>query len=401
MNKETTMKNTESVTSIFNSDYLFLYTLGLIILIIIIIYFAQKYLKAFTTIWGILKIVFNYFYVVLIPIPILYLIYYYLLFNPKNKGTYIFNSLELINDLKSLSFWFFTAGVFSAATKIISNLSIFKKQFEEVIISDSFKKEFKQILLSQEFEDLLTKKFEILTFSHDNLNKQPNLDEIWKNVTLCKYEKHYPQLMTKLKDKIENELFVDNNLSCYYKNLRIQVKFTLLDNDIVHIIETSSSTIVATTDEPIDMEFFVTSHENDGDNVFTKIIPEKTKINDIAFEEDAFKDVNPIKEGEFYKKIFKHQLKGSKEYHIERCIEMKQKLHDDRIYSFSSSKIIDDIYINLVHCEKLNLFFSNVDKNEFKKDNINNGGINFANRDILMPGEKFKVFIFKQNNIAI
>ena len=117
----------------------------------------------------------------------------------------------------------------------------------------------------------------------------------------------------------------------------------------------------------------------------------------IPFDEDFFNDSNPIKEGEYFKKIFKHQLVGKKEYHIDRCIEMKQKLHEDRMYSFSSSKIIDDIYINLVTCDKLNIFFSPVDKNVFVKDNIDFAGTNFANRDVLMPGEKFKVFIFKKN----
>lgn len=387
----------QQATSIFNSDYLFLYCFGGLFLIITIIYFAKKYLSALSTIWEILKIMFNYFYVVLIPIPIFYLIYYYLFFNDTNKETYIFNSLELIKDLKNLSFWFFTAGAFSAATKIISNLKIFKTQFEEVIISDKFKEEFKKVLISDELDALLTKKFEILTFSPENLHKQQNLDVIWKDVTLCKYEKHFPQLMEKLRSKIENDLFEENNLSYYYKNLRLQVKFKLLENDIIEITETSSSTLISNTENEIDIEFFVTSHESDSENIYTKIIPAKTKINGIAFEEEDFIDSNPIKEGVFFKKIFKHQLKGSKEYHIERCIEMKQKLQDDRIYSFSSSKIIDDIYINLVTCEKLNIFFSSVDKNVFNKDNIEIDGINFANRDVLMSGEKFKVFIFKKN----
>ena len=323
--------------------------------------------------------------------------YYYLFFDEAKQDTYIFNSIDLIKDLKNLSFWFFTAGAFSAATKIISNLKIFKNQFEEIILSEKFSAKFKEILLSNEFENQLTKNFEILTFSQENLNKQPNLDKIWKDVTLCKYEKHFPQLMEKLREKIENDLFAENNLSYYYKNLRLQIKFELLENDIVKITETSTSTLISNTDDEIDIEFFVTSHENDSDNIYTKIIPSKTKINGEAFDEDFFNDSNPIKEGEYFKKIFKHQLVGKKEYHIDRCIEMKQKLHEDRMYSFSSSKIIDDIYINLVTCDKLNIFFSPVDKNVFVKDNIDFAGTNFANRDVLMPGEKFKVFIFKKN----
>lgn len=380
-----------------NPDFKFVYWLGGFFAITIIIYFARKYFAILGHIWEILKLVFNYFYVVLIPIPIIYLMYYYLFFDAEKADTYIFNSIDLIKDLKNLSFWFFTAGAFSAATKIISNLNIFKTQFENIILSEKFSNKFKEILLSNDFESQLTKNFEILTFSQENLNKQPNLDKIWKDVTLCKYEKHFPQLMEKLRDKIENDLFAENNLSYYYKNLRLQVKFELLEDDIVKVTETSSSTLISNTDSEIDIEFFVTSHESDSEHIYTKIIPSKTKINGEVFEDDFFNDSNPIKEGEYFKKIFKHQLHGKKEYHIDRCIEMKQKLHDDRMYSFSSSKIIDDIYINLVTCDKLNIFFSAVDKNTFVQDNIEFTGTNFANRDVLMPGEKFKVFIFKKN----
>lgn len=380
-----------------NPDFTFIYWIGGFFAIVIIIYFTKKYFEILKTLWEMLKLVFNYFYVILIPIPVIYLMYYYLFFDKLNPETYIFNSVDLIKDLKDLSFWFFTAGAFSAATKIISNLKIFKSQFENIIISDKFKETFKNILLSKEFDIQLSNKFEILTFSHENLNRQPNLDKIWKDVTLCKYEKQFPHLMEKLRDKIENELFEENNLSYYYKNLRIQVKFELLENDVIKIIETSSSTVISNNNDIIDIEFFVTSHESDSENIYTKIIPSKTKIDGIAFDEDFFKDTNPIKEGEYFKKIFKHQLRDKKEYHIERCIEMKQKLIDDRIYSFSSSKIIDDIYINLVTCENLDIFFSPVNKNFFDKDNIEIDGINFANRDVLMPGEKFKVFIFKKN----
>ena len=293
-----------------NPDFNFVYWLGGFFALSIVIFFARKYFGILGHIWEILKLVFNYFYVVLIPIPVIYLMYYYLFFEANKTETYIFNSIDLIKDLKNLSFWFFTAGAFSAATKIISNLKIFKSQFESIILSDKFKATFKEILLSNEFDSQLTKKFEILTFSQENLNKQPNLDKIWKDVTLCKYEKQFPQLMEKLREKIENDLFEENNLSYYYKNLRIQVKFELLENDIVKITETSTSTIISNTESEIDIEFFVTSHENDGENVYSKIIPSKTKINGEALDEDFFKDTNPIKEGEYYKKILFEEVGG-------------------------------------------------------------------------------------------
>lgn len=367
----------------FNSDYTFVIIIGIIILMLIVVYLIRKYLKIVTTLYSILKLVFDYFYVILIPIPLVFILYYYLFFDASKPETHIFKSIELIKDLKKLSFWFFTAGVFSAATKLISNLVIFKKQF-------------KSIVMSEEFDELLTKKLEIITFSNDNLNRQSNLDEIWKRVTLCKYEKSFPSLMTKLHKNIENELFVENNLNSYFKNLRILVKFELLEDDILKITEISSCTIVTNTTDAIDVEFFVTSHQNDTEKYFTNIDPLKTKINGIPFDEDTFKDIIPIVEGEYFKKIFKYQLKDDTEYHIERYIVMQQDINLDRIYSFSSSKIIDDISIQLQYCEKLNVTFSSVGKNVFKTDNIPFDGQTYVNRDILMPGEKFKVFVFKK-----
>lgn len=121
-----------------NSDFYFIYWIGGFFTLVIIIYFSRKYWESLSSLWEILKLVFNYFYVILIPIPIIYLLYYYLFFDVLKKETHIFNSIKLIDDLKNLSFLFFTAGAFSAATKIISNLKIFKTQFEKLILTERF-----------------------------------------------------------------------------------------------------------------------------------------------------------------------------------------------------------------------------------------------------------------------
>jgi hypothetical protein len=55
--------------------------------------------------------------------------------------------------------------------------------------------------------------------------------------------------------------------------------------------------------------------------------------------------------------------------------------------------------INLKHDEKLDLFFSSVGKNTFNIENHirSEDSISYINRDLLLPGEKFKVFIFKKS----
>lgn len=365
-----------------NQDFAFIIAIGALFVIFVIVYLVRKYLKILPTVWATLKLVFDYFYLVLIPIPVFYLIYYFLFFNKDKQETYIFNSAELIFDLKNLSYWFFTAGVFSASSKLLSNLVIFKKQFNKVI-------------MSKEFDDLLGRKLEVLTFSHDSLSKQSNLDEIWKRVTLCKYEKSFPYLMQKLNKNLENELFEENNLSAYYKNLRLQVKFELLENDIIKITEVSNCTVVTNSDNRTEIKFFLRSNSQDEKNIFTKIEPTQTKIDGVAFDLEKFENIQAVRDGDSFVKTYNHTLQGKTEYNIERYIVMQQKLSVDRIYSFSSSKIIDGMHINLQYCSKLQVEFSSVGKNNFTDDNIKLDGICLTNRDVLMPGEKFKVFVFK------
>ncbi|KQR72437.1 hypothetical protein [Pedobacter sp. Leaf176] len=371
------------ILTAFNTDYTFLIIAGISLVLLLIIYLIKKYVKILSTVSEVFKLVFDYFYVVLIPIPILYLCYYYLFFSNGKPETYIFNSIELIKDLKNLSFWFFTAGVFSAASKLISNLVIFKNQFKKVI-------------LSSEFDELLTQKLEVLTFSDENLSRQTNLDEIWRKVTLCKYQKSFPHLMTKLHENLENELFEENNLTCYYKNLRIQANIELLSGDLVKITEISSCTVVTNSKEPVDMTFFVRSEIDDSSDVFTMLDPERTKVDGKQFDSKTFKSLTETTNVGKHVKYYTHKLEGKTEYHIERCIIMQQNLSVDRVYAFASAKIIDDLYIHLQPDKHLDVQFSGVGKNVFKNDNMKVDGQTFVNRDLLMPGEKFKVFIFKK-----
>lgn len=313
--------------------------------------------------------------------PLAFLVYYYLFFKADNPETYILNSKELINDLRNLSFWFFTAGVFSAASKLLSHLVIFKNQFKKVIMSD-------------EFDELLTRKLEVLTFSHENLNRQSNLDEIWRKVTLCKYEQSFPHLMSKLHENLVNELFEENNLSYYYKNMRTQANIELVAENIVQIVEIASYTVITNSKSPIEMRFFLSSGSSDTAHVFTRIDPTRTSIDGVPFDANTFDNIPAVYKGEEYVKTYTHKLEGKTEYHIERYIVMQQDLGKDRIYSFSSTKIIDDIYVHLQPCKKLGIEFSGIGKNRFSKDNMKLEGQAHVNRDLLMPGEMFKVFIY-------
>ena len=95
---------------------------------------------------------------------------------------------------------------------------------------------------------------------------------------------------------------------------------------------------------------------------------------------------------------FSAELEGKKKYIIERQIEMTQNIKEDRVFSFTSSRIIEGMSINLKYQNNLNIFFSPVGKNTFNVDNQlrSEHSQSYINRDLLLPGEKFKVFIYKK-----
>lgn len=328
----------------------------------------------------------QYIYLFLIPAPLFYLFYYYVFYEEGVPETYLLESQEITNYLRDVSLIVFTGGIFSAAVKLINSLVIFRKNFERII-------------MSEKFDEMLTNKLELLTFSNEHLSKLNNLEGNWKKLTLCKYEQRFPELMNKLRNNLENELFQENNLTCYYKHFDIRVKIELLKGHLIRITELASFTIVPNSNQKIDIKFWVSSVEEDNEEVYTKLLPEKTEINGTLIEnkikelENLERETHSVNN---FRKNFEFTLEGETEYHIERGIEMAQDLRSDRLYSFSSSKIIDDISVEFEIDDALDIFFSTVGKNKFTKNNKHGNSLGYYNRDVLLPGEKFNVFIFKK-----
>jgi hypothetical protein len=359
----------------------FLFVIG-VILFVYVISVLLKFVPVLkeTGIW-----ISKYIYLILIPIPLGYLIYYNAYYDANHPETSIFGSTENIEYVRDISIYFFTAGIFSATLKFLNTFVYFQQSFERIIMSEKFDK-------------MLTDKLELLTFSHEHLSKLNNLHDNWKSMTLCKYEQKFPELMNKLRKNLENELFKENNLTCYYKNFRIQVNIELLEGSIIKITELTSCTLIPKSEDKIPVEFWMSVSEDDNDKTYSKFIPEETKINGAKFDEYV-NDENLLKKEVVKDGIktthFTFYLQDKSEYHLERRIEMTQDLNIDRLYGFDSSKIIDDISVHVQYCDKLRVFFSSIGKNKFYKDNLILDGEAYINRDVLLPGEIFNVFIYK------
>lgn len=357
-----------------------------IIVIVMMIYIIDKIIKIIPTLKEGAQIIIRYMYLFLIPFPLCYLIFYYQIYDSGNNKDI---TIETAQYLEKISIYFFSAGIFSATFKLINSLVVFKKHFKDIIIS-------------KEFDDVLTKKLEVLGLSDEYLLQRTDLKEIWSRVTLCKYEQKFPQLKEAIREKMENDLFHENSLSYYYKNFRTQINYELLDDKIVKITEISNFTIVSNSEELIIMDFWISTEDIENStegNIYTKYIADKCKMDGVLLniQEVHSNEANTIK---LYKN-FNAELRGKKEYEIERSVEMTQNLEVDRVFSFSSDRIIDNFTIKLSPCKNLNIFFSPVGKNKFNLDNQKHEGQSYISRDILLPGQKFQTFIYKKDQISL
>ncbi|MGV0964949.1 hypothetical protein [Empedobacter falsenii] len=372
--------------------YSFIVTITALVLFVLLtglityVFYKSKYDKIKGIILSIIEHINTYLYLYLIPFPILYLCFYYFFFNniefnyQKEKLPFFYKP-EVADFLKNLSIIFFSGGVFSATVKLINSLVIFKKQFKDIIIS-------------QEFKSVLSEELETIALSDNYLLKRADLEDVWKRVTMCKYEQKFPQLKNQLKNKLENEFFKEKNLNFYYKNFRTQINIEFLHSNIIKITEISNFTIIANSENKITMDFWISGSKTDNE-IYTKYVSEKCKVDGIKL--DIIEKDNEIEDDLFEIKKFEAYVDGSTEYEIERSVECTQHLDKDRVFTFNTERIIDGLTVKIKMCNKLKCFFSPVISNAFKVDNQNHEGNSYICREIILPGQSFQVFIFKTN----
>lgn len=329
-----------------------------------------------------LKII-DYFYLVLIPFPAAYLIFYAASLEEGKLNSDFFLSTEVALTLKDLSIWFFTAGIFSATVKYLNTITYVKKKFKEIV-------------LSKEFDDVLSRKLEIMAYSKDYLKEHANIEDLWRKVTLLKYESEFPSIYSKLKDIVYNE-YNEKNTSFYYKHFTMDFYLKLNDNgnDIEFEINTNF-TIVRPNKDPFEWTF---DHE-----VLTELLQTEesnVKVYNLDQGQEAdykheSREVVPGRDNFSLVKLV-YKLEGKEEYHIKHKRKFTQDIENDRYYGFGSKRILDDLKVNIEHCDKLKVFFTNVNGVKFIKEIKEEKNIQtHIHNGLIIPGEKFKLFLIRK-----
>jgi hypothetical protein len=344
------------------------------IIAILLIFHISQYFKLIPVLRQYLLFFKKYLFILFLLPAIFFLFVDY--FSPIFKT---YPNYELIKDLCKI---LFSAGIFTTTLNFLDSLDIFKKNF-------------KSIIMSEEFDDLLTKKIDALAYSEEHLNKQNNIEKIWQTVTLCKYRKEFPELYEKLHNKIENLLFKKNHISYYYKNFQISYHFDLEDDKYILMTERTSFTIVRPSKEEFEFDY-KTVYDNKDNEAFAKVEFFSKNADEIKFTSI---DIKEEKEENNNIVTCSKKMGGHLEYHMESFIKHKQNIDNDRIFSYGSARIIDDLTINLDSTDKINVTFVPLNGNKFYPNGSNvPNRLSYINRDVLLAGEKFIMF-FHRNNI--
>ena len=371
------------IVRLFDNNF---YNVVFIIFIIIIVFFIIVYLTdLLTRYYPVIRKFFSYvverMYVILVPIPVIYLIYFYSNYNEGIlQDDFIFQK-DVAEILEKLSIWFFTVGIFSATLKYLNTIAYVRKKFKEIV-------------LSKEFDEKLSEKLEILAYSDDFLQKHNNIEDIWERVTLFKYKSEFPLIYPKLKEKINNSLFNKHATPFYYNHFCITIDIKLVSENSLEITTSTRYSIMRPSIEEFEWNFFFKILKSDYVNLLPSL---ELKFDDgeiINFDE---KNSKIEENGEYMDINFEHSFKGKHEYHIRTKRKVIQNIDNDRIIMVGSSRIIDYFDVTINCSPNLNYVFSESNQNKFEKETFEDERTKFTHSKILLPGEIFKVFLIRNN----
>lgn len=325
----------------------------------------------------------EYLYIIFISISIIDILFCFIFwyffpdFYNNYKGVFVF--------LKGLSTTTLGAGVFTAMLKYFQFMGIYKDEINNIISSS-------------EFENKLTKVIQNNPYNIDSLKGRNDINQIWKNATLCLFESEYPQISEKIKNKLSNSFFDGDSLAHYYKNYVIQLDITF-DNttNLISIKETSSFTIVRPNSDSFNYHFeYLMDLKNIDDNE-TKYELESFKVNNTDIEMNE----NPVCIVEYPSKCSKEfqqkfNFEGNIEYHIHHVINLIYDIDIDNKYSFDCTKAIDNINFSFTLSDNLGYNISTINFDNFLT--IRNNGTTFAldYREIILPNSGIKLFFYKK-----
>ncbi|URM37159.1 hypothetical protein [Flavobacterium anhuiense] len=334
-------------------------------------YFGNILLK----IWETIK---NYFYLILLILSIVYFLYYLSEIWNAPSNFEASQKYKVLSILKDIAVIVFSAGIFTSSLKFLAFIKIFETEFEKLFKSKNYGGQIESAIQS-------------ITLSKEYFANQARIKDIWKDVTLCMYQKQFPELHDKISEALDNDYY--NNLEYYYKDEKVEFKITSVDDNYIKIEQSVVYFLKRPDASPFNWKFGF-SHLNNNDHpreIEIEFLNSDTKYNpELHLKEEE------INGGKDIMKTINVPLSGQQEYRIKRRLVEIQNFKADRFWSFKNAKIVDNLNISIDFGKDLNvLFVESNSKQKFTTLRDFPNSKTFISNQIILPGEQFKLFFLK------
>ncbi len=289
-------------------------------------------------------------------------------------------NIDFLNKLFNIGVAIISPGVFAAVLKYFQFMGIFENEISKIMDSTKFK-------------NTIQNSINNTVYSKSFLSNQKDLLQIWKNATLCLFESYFPNIATSMEGNLENTFFNLDNIQHYYKNYNVKLKVNNIEDTHLEFIEISTYKIIRPNKErfKLDFKYFIPSTLNDTKSAINvNEIKVDGKDYPLTDNGDDFSTTDIID----YEYVL--ELENKTEYTINQKITLTYPINLDREFTFKSSRIIEDLTVELIVDKSLCYIFVPISEQSMSENKEGNQhSITF--RGLLQPNSGFKTFFFHKN----
>lgn len=238
-------------------------------------------------------------------------------------------------------------------------------------------------------------------YSHDYLEDLDVelLNDIWKIATTVLIKKEFPEIYTKVAEKVSNIYFNDKNLSYYYEDYNIVYDLDVDKDNFITINQKSNFKIKRNSTDSLTYSFWYELEKVHTLDNKTAINIKNLKINDIPItniDHHCSYKTDTTNENKVYL-YFEIPLSGKLEYKISHEIEFIYSIEHDNEWYFSTRKITNGLFLEFLYHEDINYKFSEIGHEKFRQigPNTKIGSkictISYECEDVFLPMNGYRI----------
>lgn len=319
------------------------------------------------------------------------------------------------NKLATYKFWLSGTFIGSGCFAVFFKIFLFNGVIQEIFMGEIFnnkldkliKKQFDETILSEKYNSNLIQTFNSVIYDRKYLQKDKNLENIWREETTCFIKDEFPEIEDKVLNKIQNVYFKTSSLSYYFKDRHEKYQISTIDNKYIELLINSKYEIKRLTTDEFVFEVKYCVDKDIYEDLESVIDIRAVYVNNKKIENlnEYITEENKISENVDEKRIFKNldlPLKGNKSYPFQIATLLRFPYIDEfDSFDVSFKRIVDGLSIEFFCKDNAIFNLSEFGLEKFKENDISiiSSGKIYHHNEIILPeqgGYKINFKLLKQ-----